>query len=115
MALYEIAVGRSIRTDAGFMARARDQLRQRCGLLSLEGEIGSVTVIVWRFLREQRSRELMHSRLLAVYGVRQVRAKSVTPSHGGCTTSHHCWVGLASESQDFSDSASRVKRIPAVG
>jgi error-prone DNA polymerase len=37
--------------------------------VTLEDKTGTVNVIVWRSLREQQRRELLHSRLLAVYGV----------------------------------------------
>ena len=37
----------------------------------LEDETGSVNVIVWKSLREKQRSELLHSRLMAVYGVWQ--------------------------------------------
>jgi error-prone DNA polymerase len=39
--------------------------------VTLEDETGAVDGIVWRSLREQQRRELLHSRLLGVYGVWQ--------------------------------------------
>jgi error-prone DNA polymerase len=36
--------------------------------VTLEDETGSVNVIVWKRLRERQRRELLHARLLAVYG-----------------------------------------------
>jgi error-prone DNA polymerase len=39
--------------------------------VTLEDETGTVNVIVWKSLRERQRRELLHSRLLAVYGVWQ--------------------------------------------
>ena len=37
--------------------------------LTLEDETGSINVVVWRDLAERQRRELLGSRLLAVYGV----------------------------------------------
>jgi error-prone DNA polymerase len=69
--------------------------------VTLEDETGTVNVIVWRSLREQQRRELLHSRLLAVYGVWQRegevqhliarRLHDLTPLLGR----------LATESRDF--------------
>ncbi len=69
--------------------------------VTLEDETGMVNVIVWRSLREQQRRELLHSRLLAVYGVWQRqgeirhliarRLHDLTPLLGR----------LATESRDF--------------
>jgi error-prone DNA polymerase len=39
--------------------------------VTLEDETGTVNVIVWKSLREAQRQELLHSRLLAVYGVWQ--------------------------------------------
>ena len=39
--------------------------------VTLEDETGTVNVIVWPALKERQRRELVHSRLLAVYGVWQ--------------------------------------------
>ncbi|WP_028998847.1 error-prone DNA polymerase [Azohydromonas australica] len=69
--------------------------------VTLEDETGTVNVIVWRSLREQQRQELLHSRLLAVYGVWQRegevrhliarRLHDLTPLLGR----------LATESRDF--------------
>jgi error-prone DNA polymerase len=37
--------------------------------LTLEDETGAINVVVWRDLAERQRRELLGSRLLAVYGV----------------------------------------------
>ena len=39
--------------------------------VTLEDDPGTVNVIVWKSLQEKQRPELMHSRLLAVYGVWQ--------------------------------------------
>jgi error-prone DNA polymerase len=69
--------------------------------VTLEDETGTVNVIVWKSLRERQRQELLHSRLLAVYGVWQregevrhlvaKRLHDLTPLLGR----------LATESRDF--------------
>ena len=81
----------------------RQQLGTSNGVVfvTLEHETGTVNVIVWRLLPEQQRRELLHSRLLPVYGVWQGDGKvrhliarrlhDLTPLLGR----------LATESRDF--------------
>jgi error-prone DNA polymerase len=69
--------------------------------VTLEDETGTVNVIVWKSLRDRQRQELLHSRLLAVYGVWQregdvrhliaKRLHDLTPLLGR----------LATESRDF--------------
>jgi len=51
--------------------RQQPQTAKGTIFVSMEDETGSVNVIVWKSLRETQRAEVMHSRLLAVYGVWQ--------------------------------------------
>ncbi len=51
--------------------RQRPQTAKGVTFLTLEDESGTVNVIVWAALRERQRQELIHARLLAVYGVWQ--------------------------------------------
>ena len=51
--------------------RQQPQTAKGVVFVTLEDETGSVNVIVWKSLREKQRSELLHSRLIAVYGVWQ--------------------------------------------
>ena len=51
--------------------RQQPQTAKGVIFLSLEDESGSVNVVVWPALRDRQRADLLHSRLLAVYGVWQ--------------------------------------------
>ena len=51
--------------------RQQPQTAKGVVFVTLEDETGSVNVIVWKSLREKQRSELLHSRLMAVYGVWQ--------------------------------------------
>ncbi len=65
--------------DGGCLVRARgivvmhQQLQAAKGVVfvTLDDETGSVNVIVWKSRREKQRSELLHSRLMAVWGVWQ--------------------------------------------
>ena len=58
--------------------RQQPQTAKGTIFVSLEDETGSVNVIVWKSLRETQRDEVLHSRLLAVYGVWQRSEESGT-------------------------------------
>ncbi|MDB5891801.1 MAG: error-prone polymerase [Polaromonas sp.] len=51
--------------------RQQPQTAKGTIFLSMEDETGSVNVIIWKSLRETQRHEVLHARLLAVYGVWQ--------------------------------------------
>ncbi len=51
--------------------RQRPQTAKGVTFLTLEDECGTVNVVVWAALRERQRQELIHARLLGVYGVWQ--------------------------------------------
>ena len=51
--------------------RQQPQTAKGTIFVSMEDETGSINVIVWKSLRESQRAEVMHARLLAVYGVWQ--------------------------------------------
>jgi error-prone DNA polymerase len=58
--------------------RQQPQTAKGTVFVTLEDETGPVNVIVWKSLREAQRAELLHSRLLAVYGVWQRSEESGT-------------------------------------
>ena len=88
--------------------RQQPQTAKGTIFVTLEDETGPVNVIVWKSLREAQRAELLHSRLLAVYGVWQrseesgtagTRSSWVRPAgrptwwRTGWKTSRRCWGG----------------------
>ena len=63
--------GRLVRACGIVVMRQQPQTAKGVVFVTLEDETGSVNVIVWKSLREQQRSELLHSRLMAVYGVWQ--------------------------------------------
>jgi len=63
--------------------RQQPQTAKGTIFVTLEDETGPVNVIVWKSLREAQRAELLHSRLLAVYGVWQRSEESGTPKGYG--------------------------------
>jgi error-prone DNA polymerase len=68
---------------------------------ALEDKTGTVNVIVWKSLREQQRRELLHARLLAAYGVwqREGEVRHLIARRLHDPTPLMGW--LATESRDF--------------
>jgi error-prone DNA polymerase len=63
--------------------RQQPQTAKGTIFVSMEDETGSVNVIVWKSLRETQRDEVLHARLLAVYGVWQRSEESGTPKGYG--------------------------------
>ena len=58
--------------------RQQPQTAKGTIFVTLEDETGPVNVIVWKSLRETQRAEVLHARLLAVYGVWQRSEESGT-------------------------------------
>jgi len=98
--LRDLPNGRLVRACGIVAMRQQPQTAKGVTFVTLEDETGSVNVIVWKSLRELQRQELLHSRLLAVYGVWQrdvesggevrhliaKRLKDLTPLLGALTT-----------------------------
>ena len=69
--LRDLPSGRLVRACGLVVMRQQPQTAKGVVFVTLEDETGSVNVIVWKSLREQQRSELLHSRLMAVYGVWQ--------------------------------------------
>ncbi len=69
--LREQPDGRLVRACGLVVMRQQPQTAKGVVFVTLEDETGSVNVIVWKSLREKQRSELLHSRLMAVYGVWQ--------------------------------------------
>ena len=63
--------GRLVRACGIVVTRQQPQTAKGVVFVTIEDETGSVNVIVWKSLREKQRGELLHSRLMAVYGVWQ--------------------------------------------
>jgi error-prone DNA polymerase len=70
-ALKDFPDGRLARACGIVTMRQQPSTSKGVVFVTLEDETGTVNVIVWKSLRERQRRELLHSRLLAVYGVWQ--------------------------------------------
>ncbi len=69
--LRDLPNGRLVRACGIVVMRQQPQTAKGVVFVTLEDETGSVNVIVWKSLREKQRSELLHSRLMAVYGVWQ--------------------------------------------
>ena len=69
--LRDAPSGRLVRACGIVVMRQQPQTAKGVVFVTLEDETGSVNVIVWKSLREKQRSELLHSRLMAVYGVWQ--------------------------------------------
>ena len=69
--LRDAPSGRLVRACGIVVTRQQPQTAKGVVFVTLEDETGSVNVIVWKSLREKQRGELLHSRLMAVYGVWQ--------------------------------------------
>ena len=70
-ALRDRANGALVRACGIVTVRQQPQTAHGVTFVTLEDETGSVNVIVWKALRERQRQELIHAKLLAVYGVWQ--------------------------------------------
>ena len=98
--LRNLPSGRLVRACGLVVMRQRPQTAKGVTFVTLEDETGSVNVIVWKSLQDKQRAELLHSRLLVVYGVWQrdtasggevrhliaKRLKDLTPLLGALTT-----------------------------
>jgi error-prone DNA polymerase len=69
--LRDLPNGRLVRACGIVVMRQQPQTAKGVVFVTLEDETGSVNVIVWKSLREKQRGELLHARLMAVYGVWQ--------------------------------------------
>ena len=69
--LDELPDGERVASCGIVTMRQQPQTAKGTIFVSMEDETGSVNVIVWKSLRETQRAEVMHARLLAVYGVWQ--------------------------------------------
>jgi error-prone DNA polymerase len=69
--LRDLPSGRLVRACGIVTMRQQPQTAKGVVFVTLEDETGSVNVIVWKSLRERQRAELLHSKLLAVYGTWQ--------------------------------------------
>jgi error-prone DNA polymerase len=69
--LRDLPSWRLVRACGIVTMRQQPQTAKGVVFVTLEDEIGTVNVIVWKSLRECQRKELLHSRLMAVYGVWQ--------------------------------------------
>jgi error-prone DNA polymerase len=67
--LRNLPHGKITRAAGLVISRQRPGTASGVTFLTLEDETGSINVVVWRDLAERQRRELLGSRLLAVYGV----------------------------------------------
>ena len=99
--LRELAHGKLARACGIVTVRQQPPTAGGVVFVTLEDETGTVNVVVWKHLRDRQRQELLHSRLLAVYGIWQ-REGDVTH-----LIAHHLrnltpLLGrLATESRDF--------------
>ena len=70
-AMRDLPSGALVRACGIVTVRQQPQTAHGVTFVTLEDETGTVNVIVWRALRERQRQELIHARLLAVYGVWQ--------------------------------------------
>ena len=74
--LRDLPNGRLVRACGIVVMRQQPQTAKGVVFVTLEDETGSVNVIVWKSLRDKQRSELLHARLMAVYGVWQRDAES---------------------------------------
>ncbi len=85
-ALRDRANGALVRACGIVTVRQQPQTAHGVTFVTLEDETGSVNVIVWKALRERQRQELIHAKLLAVYGVWQRDTSS--PQGSGAQVCH---------------------------
>jgi error-prone DNA polymerase len=66
--LRDLPSGREVRACGIVTVRQRPGTAKGVVFVTLEDETGSVNVIVWQAVRDKQRAQLLHSRLLAVYG-----------------------------------------------
>ena len=71
LALRDLPSGALARACGIVTVRQQPQTAHGVTFVTLEDETGTINVIVWKALRERQRSELIHAKLLAVYGVWQ--------------------------------------------
>jgi error-prone DNA polymerase len=70
-ALRDLPSGALVRACGIVTVRQQPQTAHGVTFVTLEDETGTINVIVWKALRERQRSELLHAKLLVVYGVWQ--------------------------------------------
>jgi error-prone DNA polymerase len=99
--LQDVPDGRLVRACGIVTLRQQPATANGTIFVSLEDETGTVQVIVWKSLRERQRRELLHSRLLAVYGTWQSEGELRSLIAGHLEDLTPLLGRLAVESRDF--------------
>jgi error-prone DNA polymerase len=86
--LAQCPSGRLVRACGIVTVRQQPGTAKGVVFVTLEDETGSVNVVVWKSVKEAQRRELMHARLLAVYGVWQRDDHSGLGSDAGGRVCH---------------------------
>ena len=109
-ALHALPDGEAAAACGIVTVRQQPQTAKGTIFVTLEDETGPVNVIVWKSLRDAQRAEVMHARLLAVYGVWQRSEESGTEKGFGVVrnlVAHRLqdltpWLGrLGTRSRDF--------------
>jgi error-prone DNA polymerase len=99
--LHPVPNGRLVRACGIVTLRQQPDTANGTIFVSLEDETGTVQVIVWKRLREKQRKELLHSRLLAVYGTWQSEGELRSLVAGHLEDLTPLLGRLATESRDF--------------
>ena len=81
--LWVRILGREVAACGIVTVRQQPQTAKGTIFVTLEDETGPVNVIVWKSLRDTQRHEVLHARLLAVYGVWQRSEESDTREEYG--------------------------------
>jgi error-prone DNA polymerase len=93
--------GRLTRAAGLVIGRQRPGTASGVTFLTLEDETGVINVVVWRDLGERQRRELLASRLLAVYGVLERQGEVAHLIAGHLKDMSHLLGDLVTHSRDF--------------
>ncbi|HSC81696.1 MAG TPA: OB-fold nucleic acid binding domain-containing protein, partial [Chitinolyticbacter sp.] len=93
--------GRIARACGIVVGRQRPDTASGVTFVTLEDETGNVNVIVWRDLADTQRRELLTSRLMAVYGVVQRQGQVVHLLAKRLVNLSHLLGRLDTRSRDF--------------
>jgi error-prone DNA polymerase len=100
-ALREAPHGRLMRTAGIVIGRQRPDTASGVVFVTLEDETGTTNVVVWRTLGERQRRELLGSRLMAVYGKVEREGEVVHLVAGKLVDLTPLLGALATRSRDF--------------
>ena len=99
--LYNLPNGRLVRYCGLVTLRQQPETANGVIFVSLEDETGVVQVIAWRKIKEKQRKELLNSRLLAVYGTWQREGELRSLVAGHLQDLSHLLGRLAPASRDF--------------